>query len=67
MEVDSLINLVNYATDVSNLSAAQIVIYACDHAALNGTLASKTRVPTIVCASHRLQLAVQWLLEPGTN
>ncbi|DBA05393.1 TPA: hypothetical protein N0F65_007555 [Lagenidium giganteum] len=50
--------------DVYCLDASQLCFYVCDHASVNKSLAEKTTVPMIGCASHRLQLAVQVISSP---
>ncbi|KAE9046065.1 hypothetical protein PR002_g1893 [Phytophthora rubi] len=67
MGADSLIDLLDYAMDVYGLTLDLLMFYVCDHASVNGALSSRTDVPMIGCASHRLQLAVRWLLEPEAN
>ncbi|ETL43301.1 hypothetical protein L916_06159 [Phytophthora nicotianae] len=59
---DSFIDLLDYAMDTYRLNAANLMFYVCDHASVNTALSARTQIPMIGCASHRRQLAVQWLL-----
>lgn len=64
MTTSALIELLDYVLDTFQLDLGQLCFFVCDHASVNASLSTRTRVPMIGCASHRLQLAVQQILSP---
>ncbi|KAE9222005.1 hypothetical protein PF002_g15411 [Phytophthora fragariae] len=64
MSSDAIIELFDYILDVYGIEVAtHLCFYVCDHASVNVAIAKKTCIPMIGCASHRMNLAMQALME----
>ncbi|KAE8994887.1 hypothetical protein PR001_g20268 [Phytophthora rubi] len=64
MGADALIELFDYVLDLHKIDVSQLVFVTCDHASVNTSFATKAKIPMLGCASHRLQLGVNRILEP---
>ncbi|POM67238.1 Hypothetical protein PHPALM_16803 [Phytophthora palmivora] len=61
---DSITELLDFVLDVYGIDAvAQLYFYVFDHAPINIAIGKKTCVPRIGCASYRMKLAMQVLME----
>ncbi|KAG3079317.1 hypothetical protein PC122_g12253 [Phytophthora cactorum] len=64
MSADATIEIFDYVLDTYGIDAAtQLCFLVCDHASVNVAIARKTSVPMIGCGSHRMNLAMQALME----
>ncbi|KAE9285139.1 hypothetical protein PR003_g26668 [Phytophthora rubi] len=64
MGADAFIELFDYVLDLYEIDVSQLVFVTCDHASVNTSFAMKAKIPMLGCASHRLQLGVNRILEP---
>lgn len=63
MSADAIIELVDDLPDTYGIDAHQLCFYVWDNASVNVSIAKKTKVPIIGCASLRPNLAVRELME----
>ncbi|KAE9108182.1 hypothetical protein PF010_g12004 [Phytophthora fragariae] len=64
MGADAFIELFDNVLDLYKIDVSQLVFVTCDHASVNTSFATKAKIPMLGCASHRLQLGVNRILEP---